>query len=319
MQMQSLLKSFRQHQKMRVSLPRVARLHVIKSVSEMHAFRRKLYSDGDPSVGFVPTMGALHEGHMALMKHSRQNTDLTIASIFVNPTQFSPGEDLDKYPRQIEADMKLLEREKVDVLFLPDVKGMYPSPALNHVEPAAFSTIFEGSARPEFFRGVATIVTKLFNIVRPDQAFFGQKDISQCILVNKLVQDLNIPTKIKVIETLRDPDGLAMSSRNAYLMAEERQVASVLYRALEVGVKLIQDSKEPLESGVVIAAIEAELHKEKQVKRIEYISLASHLDMKELSSVDNQKGCVISSAIRLGNVRLIDNLLVGRAYSDIVA
>lgn len=293
-------------------------LHVIRSVDEMHEWRRQIYRRNDNKVGFVPTMGALHEGHMTLVKDSKNECDITVASIFVNPTQFSPGEDLDKYPRQVEADMELLKRNNVDVLFLPKLNDMYSQNRLHHVEPAAFSNIFEGKARPEFFRGVSTIVTKLFNIVRPDEAFFGQKDISQCILVRKLVEDLNIPTKIRVIETVRDKDGLALSSRNAYLTEDERPLANVLYKALAKGQKSIEKSHEDLSAAKVVAIIQDELAKEKRVTQVEYISLASHQDMTELNFVNAKQGCVISSAVRLGSVRLIDNLLVGQAFKDIV-
>lgn len=294
------------------------RLHVIRSIEEMHQWRRDEYRKGR-DVGFVPTMGALHEGHMTLMRQSKKKADITVASIFVNPTQFSAGEDLDKYPRQIEADMKLLKQNEVDILFLPELKDMYSKNRLHHVEPAAFSNIFEGKARPEFFRGVSTIVTKLFNIVRPDYAFFGQKDISQCILVRKLVDDLNIPTKICVIETVRDKDGLALSSRNAYLTAQERPHADILYRALSKGQHLIESANGTISSDEVVACIRGEIMKEKLVSLVEYISLASHNDMNELPIIDSINGCVISSAIRLGSVRLIDNLLVGNAVHDILS
>jgi pantoate--beta-alanine ligase len=295
-------------------------LHVIRTVNEMHEWRRHEYRQGGGrTVGFVPTMGALHEGHMTLMKHSKRENGLTVASIFVNPTQFSQGEDLDKYPRQVEADMNLLKKNGVDVLFLPSSEEMYSPNKLHHVEPAAFSKIFEGQARPEFFRGVSTIVTKLFNIVRPDFSYFGQKDISQCILVRKLVEDLNIPTKIRVVSTVRDSDGLALSSRNAYLTAEERPFADILYRSLSVGKKMIESGNgSEISSKDVEAAIRKQLQSESRVSNIEYVSIASHLDMKELESVSSKNGCVISSAVRLGTVRLIDNLLVGKAYYDIV-
>lgn len=256
---------------------------------------------------------------MTLMKHSKGENGVTVASIFVNPTQFSQGEDLDKYPRQVEADMELLKKNGVDVLFLPSSEEMYSQNRLHHVEPAAFSKIFEGQARPEFFRGVSTIVTKLFNIVRPDFSYFGQKDISQCILVRKLVEDLNIPTKIRVISTVRDTDGLALSSRNAYLTKEERPFANILYRSLLAGKNLIESGNgSELSSKDVEAAIRKQLQSESRISSIEYISIASHLDMKEMESVSSKSGCVLSSAVRLGTVRLIDNLLVGKAHDDIV-
>jgi pantoate--beta-alanine ligase len=252
-----------------------------------------------------------------------------VSSIFVNPSQFSKGEDLDKYPRQLEKDIQLIEnymqkdnRFKVDCLFVPTESQIYPSypKQLCHVEPSDFSLIDEGKARPEFFRGVATIVTKLFNIVQPDNAYFGQKDIAQCVLIKRMVADLNIPVSIKIIETMRDPDGLAMSSRNVYLTTEERKFANVLYNSLKNGCDLIDSHKSgTLNRTEVIDLIDSSLKSDKLLKRVEYISIASHNNMIELSDVSTEVGGVISCAIRYGNVRLIDNLLFGKAISDILS
>jgi pantoate--beta-alanine ligase len=195
---------------------------------------------------------------------------------------------------------------------------MYETKPLCHVEPLRFSQISEGVARPEFFRGVATIVAKLFNIVRPDVALFGQKDISQCILIQNMVKDLNIPTTIKVIETVRESDGLAMSSRNAYLKSHERPFAKILYQALLIGSRLIEEKK-IVQKEEIVHVIEEALQSETLVSKIEYISIASHINMEELEKIDAANGCVISSAIRLGNVRLIDNVLVGKARTDILS
>jgi pantoate--beta-alanine ligase len=299
-----------------LSRSQVRCLHIIKTIEEMHQFRKELYQKGEKIVGFVPTMGALHEGHLHLMTKARSYSDLVIASIFVNPTQFSAGEDLDRYPRQVETDIHLMKRVGVDILFLPD--QMYETKPLCHVEPLRFSQISEGVARPEFFRGVATIVAKLFNIVRPDVALFGQKDISQCILIQNMVKDLNIPTTIKVIETVRESDGLAMSSRNAYLKSHERPFAKILYQALLIGSRLIEEKK-IVQKEEIVHVIEEALQSETLVSKIEYISIASHINMEELEKIDAANGCVISSAIRLGNVRLIDNVLVGKARTDILS
>lgn len=294
-------------------------MHIAGSIEMMRAFRA-----ANPVLNFVPTMGALHDGHLALVKQAKEKGGKVVVSIFVNPTQFSAGEDLDKYPRQLEADLAKLKPLGVDCVFTPTQQDMYPGNALCHVEPAQFSHICEGAARPEFFRGVATVVTKLFNIVQPTYTFFGQKDISQCILIQRMVKDLNMPVHVQVCPTIREPDGLAMSSRNAYLTATERPACSVLYRAL-MKVKEACDhtasTKFPVQRADLLAIANTVLNAEPLVTRIEYVSVASHFDMTELASYNAHvpgAGAVISAAIRIGNVRLIDNVLVGQAEKDIL-
>lgn len=303
-------------------MTRNANLHVVRSVEEMHNLRRTLYkSERSKHIGFVPTMGALHEGHISLVRESMKTCDTTIVSIFVNPTQFSAGEDLDKYPRQEQQDLEMLSQANVDYVFVPSTSELVSQTRLCHVEPSAFSNIFEGIARPEFFRGVATIVTKLFNIIRPDVAYFGQKDISQCILVTQLVKDLNIPTLINICPTVREVNGLAMSSRNAYLKTDEKEKAAVLYKALLSAQHLIEGrlSIDPyVEVSTVLKALIDVLSSEKSVSKIEYVSIASAVDMKELTHISLNEGGIISCAIRLGNVRLIDNVLVGAAAKKII-
>jgi pantoate--beta-alanine ligase len=214
----------------------VLSLQILRTVSGVRAARNLLCMQ-KKSVGFVPTMGALHNGHMKLMQRAKSENEVVVTSIFVNPTQFSEGEDLDKYPRPLEKDIRMLESAGIDILFLPDQETMYPTSPLCHVEPAAFNSIAEGNARPDFFRGVATICCKLFNIVQPTSTYFGQKDISQSILIRRMTEDLNIPVRICICETTREFDGLAMSSRNAYLSVEERQKATILFTALDRGRK----------------------------------------------------------------------------------
>lgn len=290
------------------------RLHLARNIASMQQYHQLQRKQGIERIGFVPTMGALHSGHLELMKLAKNRNDIAIASVFVNPTQFSAGEDYDKYPRQLVKDLDMMETVGIDCVFAPDTEEMYPPKRLCHVEPSSFSQIYEGRARPEFFRGVATIVCKLFNIVQPTTAYFGQKDISQCILIRKMVQDLNIPVNIHVVETIRDIDGLALSSRNAYLTSSERKQANILYRSLLAGKKLIEESKDIIDTNQVKQRIEDVMKTEPMVSKIEYISIASHEDMSELESVSMyETGAVISSAIRLGNVRLIDNLLVGKS------
>lgn len=280
-------------------------------------------SNQSNTIGFVPTMGALHTGHLSLVEASKESNDVTVASIFVNPTQFSAGEDFDKYPRQLEMDIEMLENAGVDCVFAPsNVSDIYPSSPLCHVEPKAFLNIAEGQARPEFFRGVATIVCKLFNIVRPTNSYFGQKDISQCVLIRRMVEDLCLPINVVVRPTLRADDGLALSSRNAYLTESERKVSSVLYKALSAGVKFCEDQSQEcldtLSRDQVIDIITNIINSEPLVTRIEYVSIASHLDMTELNVISPDKsGAVVSAAIRIGSVRLIDNLLMGRSHRDI--
>jgi pantoate--beta-alanine ligase len=269
-------------------------------------------------------MGALHDGHLTLVKQAKEKNAKVVVSIFVNPTQFSAGEDLDKYPRQLEADLAKLRPLGVDCVFTPTQQDMYPGDSLCHVEPSKFGQISEGLARPEFFRGVATVVCKLFNIVQPTYTFFGQKDISQCILIQRMVKDLNMPVNVKVCPTIREHDGLAMSSRNAYLTSTERPVCSVLYRALLQAKNycdLTNTTKFPVKREDIIAVANAVLRAEPMVTRIEYVSVASHTDMTELSTYNAREanaGAVISGAIRIGNVRLIDNVLVGKAIQDIL-
>ena len=280
---------------------------------------------GWKDVGFVPTMGALHAGHVSLVAEARRRHGTVAASIFVNPTQFGAGEDLDKYPRRLDADIKMLAAAGVACVFAPDSREMYgEEPPLCHVEPRAFGDTCEGLARPDFFRGVATVVTKLFNIVRPTTAYFGQKDVAQCVLVQRLVQDLNMPVRIHVCETMRDADGLAMSSRNAYLNDGERRVAGILHKAL-CAAKLLceqqgQNHLNPagLSRLDVIAAAERTLRQEPLVGNIEYVSVASPRHMRELDAVSREEGAVISAAVRLGSVRLIDNVLVGNASAKIL-
>ena len=290
-------------------------LHVADSIEEMRKFRKNVARNA--TVGFVPTMGALHLGHASLAKIARNKNNIVVASIFVNPTQFSKGEDLDKYPKTLDSDLKMLEGVGVDCVFVPTRDIIYPPErnALCHVEPVQFSSILEGKARPDFFRGVATVVTKLFNIVQPQVAYFGQKDISQCILLQRMVTDLNIPVNIQVCDTIRAEDGLALSSRNTYLdKVKERPVANILYKALMAAHDLcMKDANKIISREELINVALAVLKTEKLVTNVEYVSVASHRDMTELDSVSGASGCVLSSAIRLGSVRLIDNILVGKA------
>lgn len=296
-------------------------LHICRSIEEMRLYRQ----DCDIPVHFVPTMGALHEGHLRLVDEAH-STPMTsskptiIASIFVNPTQFAQGEDLDKYPRTFDQDIALLTKRGVDCVFAPTANQMYPSNSspIVHVETLPFLATREGQARPSFFRGVATVCTKLFNIVQPTRAYFGQKDAGQSVLLKGLVRDLNIPTTIQICETTREGDGLAKSSRNVYLTPIERDKAGIIYSALMAGVAtyeetLSNDKDRRIASEVIIEQVRKVLHSEPLVQDIEYISVASPYNMQELDVIKREEGAVLSLACKVGNVRLIDNLLVGRA------
>ena len=290
-------------------------IHVCSTIQEFRAYRRNL---ANKVVGFVPTMGALHAGHQSLALQASKECDVVVGSIFVNPTQFGPQEDLDKYPRTLERDLEIFEAASVACVFAPrNREEMYGSSPLCHVEPAAFSHILEGIARPDFFRGVATVVTKLFNIVQPDRAYFGQKDISQCILIQRMVADLNFPIEVRICETIREHDGLAMSSRNVYLSATERAAAGILYKALTVGKDVCETSKSEVLRSEITGSCEEVLRSERLISKVEYISVASIENMEELSSYSPGTGFILSAAVKLGNVRLIDNILVGSAKAHI--
>eukprot|EP01038_Epipyxis_sp_PR26KG_P014429 gene14429-19365_t len=291
----------------------VKHLHTINKVKELRSFVKLKQGK---TIGFVPTMGALHQGHISLINQAKKNNDIVIVSIFVNPTQFSPGEDLNKYPRQIESDVLLLKNANVDYLFAPSELELYPSKPLCKVVPTAFNQIHEGKARPDYFNGLTTVVCKLFNIVTPTNAYFGQKDVSQCIAVKRMVEDLNIPVNVLICENIRENDGLAMSSRNAYLSLSERLAAPILYKALNTAKDFCESSVVTITRDKIIEITTEILKLEPLVTGIEYVSYASHLDMTELHEYNSSTGGVLSSAIRIGKVRLIDNVLIGPAAKD---
>jgi len=245
-------------------------------------------------IGLVPTMGALHEGHGALMRRAREQTGYVVVTIFVNPTQFDRPEDLQKYPRDLHGDIAFCERLGVDAVFAPDANEMYAGGALTSVEVAGISSRLEGEFRPGHFRGVATVVAKLFNIVPADRAYFGEKDAQQLAVIQKMASDLNFPVEIVPVPTVREPDGLAMSSRNQRLTTEQRRIAPVIYKALCEAERSVQGALRMLSAvpGIQVEYFEA-------------------VDPKTFEPVDKMAGTVrIVTAVRLGDVRLIDNLLV---------
>jgi pantoate--beta-alanine ligase len=261
-------------------------------------------------LGFIPTMGALHEGHLSLVRAARSSCDALAASIFVNPTQFAPNEDLEKYPRSFERDRELLGREGVELLFAPSVEEMYPAGAVTWVTVEGLSDKLDGRSRPGHFRGVATVVAKLFHIVEPDAAFFGQKDAAQVAVIRRMVRDLNLPPEIVVCPIVRESDGLAMSSRNAYLDADQRKRALALHRSL-TRVQRMADGGQRKTSELV-AAGRAEFAGESSV-RLDYLEI---VDPDTLDPVDSiSGGALVAVAAFVGSTRLIDNILLGKSAS----
>lgn len=277
-------------------------MQVLRTVPELRAWRRARAG----TVGFVPTMGALHEGHLSLVRMSRERCDSTIASIFVNPLQFGPNEDLSRYPRPFERDRELLEKEGCDALFAPDAATLYPPGASTYVVEETVSLPLCGEARPGHFRGVTTVVLKLFNLVQPDVAFFGQKDAQQCAVIERMARDLDVPVEIVRGATVREVDGLAMSSRNAYLAPAEREVAPLIYRALRA-VAVARASGET-DARRLEAAGRAVLAAEPRF-RVQYFE-ARHPRTLELLERVSEDGALVACAAYLGTTRLIDNLLV---------
>jgi pantoate--beta-alanine ligase len=279
----------------------MASMKVIETIAGMQSIRGGFKG----SVGLVPTMGYLHEGHLTLVREARKNNDITIATIFVNPTQFGAGEDFERYPRDYPRDFAMLESEKCDFVLLPSAAEMYPQGYNTWVEVKEVTDRLEGTIRPGHFRGVATIVTKLFNIVQPTRAYFGQKDAQQCVVIRKMVLDLNIPLQMIVVPTVREPDGLAMSSRNVYLNKEERRQAPVLYQALKTAHVMWVEGER---SSARIRQAVSDLIVKKPLANIEYVSIADGLTLEELDKAG--PGSMISLAVRFGHTRLIDNIVL---------
>jgi pantoate--beta-alanine ligase len=259
------------------------------------------------SIGLVPTMGAFHDGHLSLMRAARAEADVVVVSLFVNPAQFGPGEDLAAYPRDFDRDRALAEEQGVDVLFAPDGDEVYPNGFDTRVEVGGVTGALEGDARPGHFAGVTTIVTKLFNMVGPDVAWFGQKDAQQALVIRKLVRDLDMPIRIEVAPTVREPDGLAMSSRNAYLSPDDRLRAVALSRALTAAERAVADGR--VDAADVLAAARAEL--DAAGVEPEYLELRAAHDLSPAERVNGDT--LLAVAARVGRARLIDNTMLGGA------
>jgi pantoate--beta-alanine ligase len=259
-------------------------------------------------VGLVPTMGALHEGHVQLIARCRDLVDVVVVSIFVNPTQFGPGEDFERYPRALDLDLQKCERAGGDLVFAPAVSTMYPSgPQSTFVEVGPFSHILEGATRPGHFRGVATVVLKLFEIVRPDLAVFGQKDYQQQLLIRRMVDDLHLPILIRTCPTIRESDGLALSSRNRYLSPIERRAAIALYRGLESAKRAVADGERQADQ---IRQILRETIESEVLAKLDYAEVADSETLEPLGDLGSGRSAVCLVAAWLGTTRLIDNALL---------
>ena len=258
------------------------------------------------SVGLVPTMGYLHEGHLSLVRRAREDCDHVIVSIFVNPTQFGPQEDLSRYPRDLDRDLSLLEPLGTGLVWIPTAESMYPPGFQTWVEVEGITRPLEGARRPGHFRGVTTVVAKLFNAVQPNRAYFGQKDAQQAAVIRQMTRDLNFPLEIVVCPIVREPDGLAMSSRNVYLNPEQRKAATALYRSLHAARELYEEGERNAEK--VRGKMKEVLAGEPLVE-IQYVSCADYDTLEELEEIQGKT--LLSMAVFLGKTRLIDNIVLG--------
>lgn len=274
-------------------------MKIVNTIAEIKALRRQIRG----SVGFVPTMGYLHEGHLSLVRQAKTENDTAVVSIFVNPTQFGPTEDYATYPRDPDRDLALLRKEKTDIVFMPSVEEMYPKGANSWVKVNNITERLEGASRPGHFQGVTTVVAKLFNIIEPTRAYFGQKDAQQAIVIKKMVTDLNMNLEVIVLPTVREKDGLAMSSRNVYLSPEERRAATILFKALTSAQELYNSGETNAE---YIRQQMTTLITGEPLAKIDYVSIADPDTLEELSTID--RPALVSLAVKIGKTRLIDNI-----------
>jgi len=279
---------------------------IIRSIPKMQEYARALKKQ-KRSIGLVPTMGALHAGHISLIRQARKDNAKVVVSIFVNPIQFGPQEDFKKYPRVFAQDAKICRHEGVDIIFYPSVKDMYKNNYRTYVFVEKLSQNLCGAFRPGHFQGVATAVNKLFNIAQPDRAYFGQKDAQQAVIIKKMAEDLNMPVEIKVMPTVRANNGLALSSRNAYLSEGARQDAALIYEALDLARSLIK--KGDYKTADIIGAMQKLISKNKNIK-IQYLLIVDLKDLKPIYRI--KSGVLIAIAAFIGELRLIDNIVVDR-------
>ena len=281
-------------------------MEVAKTIDSVRDLVKAARSRGR-KIGFVPTMGALHLGHISLIEASVKNGDFVVVSIFVNPTQFGPDEDFEKYPRPIDADLKICQKANVDVVFVPTPEQMYGGENLTWVDVEKLTELLCGQSRPGHFRGVTTVCAKLFNIVAPDVAYFGQKDAQQAIVIKRMVADLRMPLEIVICPTIREPDGLAISSRNKYLSEQQRKEAALIYESLQKCCVLIESGIR--QSGPITTQMREVLARSSSIE-IEYVSI---VDAETLQAIDKIAGkALIAVAVKIGSTRLIDNILIDR-------
>lgn len=279
-------------------------MKLFRSPRNLQRYMMKLKKEGK-KIGFVPTMGYLHEGHLSLVRKARKENDMVVISIFVNPTQFSPGEDYKRYPRDLQRDFEMASKEKVDIVFCPRAEEIYPSHYRTWVVVEGLSEVLCGKFRPGHFKGVTTICSKLFNIVQPDIAYFGQKDAQQAIIIKRMVEDLNFPLKIKVLPIVREKDGLAMSSRNVYLTNEERKQASILFQALTEAKKLVKSGERDARK---LKKKIRNLIAQANLARINYVEIVDLNSLNPLKEIE--KPALLAVAVWFGKARLIDNIIL---------
>lgn len=279
-------------------------MKIIESITEMKKASQAFRAKGK-KIAFVPTMGYLHHGHLSLMKKGREVGDVLVVSIFVNPTQFGKGEDFERYPRDIDKDKKLCEGEGVDILFVPKAEEMYPEGYQTYLDVEKVTRNLCGASRPGHFRGVATVVTKLFNIIRPDLAIFGEKDFQQLVAIKRLVNDLNMDVDVMGMPIVREPDGLAMSSRNSYLNKEERRAALNIYRALISAKELFDEGERS--SNVLLTEAKRVVEIEPMIVT-DYLKLVDARTMEDLETVKDE--ALLAIAVKIGKTRLIDNIIL---------
>lgn len=279
-------------------------MKILKTIQEMKEVSAELKSSS-LSIGFVPTMGSLHEGHLSLVRRSITQADCTVVSIFVNPTQFGPGEDFKRYPRDLKKDLEILEKGEVDFVFVPEVEEMYPKGYKTYVEVHELQDKLCGRSRPGHFRGVCTIVLKLFHIIKPDLSFFGQKDAQQAIILKRMVKDLDMDGKIEVLPIVRNEEGIALSSRNEYLSPEERKAVLCLSRSLKKARSMIEEGERDTER--IIRGMKNIINEE-PLARIDYVEIVGMEELNPLPRIENE--ALIAMAVFIGKARLIDNTIV---------
>jgi pantoate--beta-alanine ligase len=283
-------------------------MEIINRRQRMSSVSRKVRREQDKTIGLVPTMGALHDGHLSLVREARRMCDVVVVSVFVNPTQFALGEDFEHYPRDLTKDTAVLTDYNVDYIFAPSIEEIYPKDFATYVTVGGLSDQYEGASRPGHFRGVATVVTVLLNIVRPDFAYFGQKDAQQTLVVRRLVRDLAFETEVVILPTVREESGLALSSRNSYLNEDERRAAAVLYRALT---RAREAYKAGERSGSRLAEVVRSTVAAEPLARLDYISVTDADSLEQLEKLDDRT-VLIALAVYLGKTRLIDNIVLNR-------